>query len=595
MASPKNLQTEWARLVVVTLADAGVTDAVVSPGSRSTPYVLALAREPRMRVVSVVDERVAAFLALGTARMTGRPGLLLCTSGTALAHYLPAVIEASESGLPLIVLSADRPPEVYDAAANQTIRQANVYGAFTRWSADLGVPESALPVLRGLRRRVLQAVRAALADKPGPVHLNAPARKPLEPPADLGPDDAALAATVDTVLRTRVEPVGRPARHAAEDTIAAWAAAIAGARGCGIVVCGPGAGTDAAVREAVVVLACEAGFPVLAEAASGLRFCGPLDAGVRRVASVDALLRAGLGSDVGRPAVIVQVGRPLVATGWERVAALPDVRHVVAPFDWPDPDGTAVSVVQAEPGAFLNAVRVRLGATPRERDLAYSGIWSELDAAAGRAADAIVAADGDRLSEGAAVRTLVAHLPDDAILAVGNSLPVRHLDAWAPPTTRRLRVLVQRGASGIDGLVAGIAGAHRAAGRPAALLVGDVSFMHDLGALAVVPGDGPPLLIVVLDNEGGRIFEQLPVAARAADVLPLFVTPPRVDLALAATAFGVPHLVADGVAAFTAAVVAALARAGTTVIQARVPPHGAAAAGARLAADVAALVRRAFA
>jgi len=603
MSSPTNLQVEWARLIAGTLASSGVADVVVSPGSRSTPLVWAVTRTPGLRITDVIDERVAGFFALGLVRGGGRPVALLCTSGSALAHYFPAVIEASESGLPLVALSADRPPEVQDAAANQTIRQPGLFGGFARTSIDLGVPEAAPAVLRGARRRVEQAVRAACGDVPGPVHLNVPFRKPLEPPAAAGDAERALADDVERVLRTAASPAPLRVRAADDAVVDEWADAIRAAGGRGLIACGPGAARDPAARQAVVELARASGFALLAEAASGLRGTAgavlrstaetglgraaeaDADAGAVVVGHVDPLLRAGAGRTALRPALVIQIGKPLVATGWEALAALPDVRRVVTAWGWPDPHGTATTVVEADPRGFAQALAARLGERPgahASRGAArppapprdYAAAWRAADEAVERAAIELLARESS-LAEGAAVRRLFAALPAGALVLAGNSLPVRHLDTWLPSHLGDVTVVCQRGASGIDGLLAGGAGLHRASGRPTAVLIGDVGFAHDLGGLAVLAREGPPCVVLVLDNGGGRIFEQLPVAVRAPEILPHLVTPPAVEIGGVVRAFGLRHQRVATLAELDDALAAALAAGGTTVVEATVPPSGA--------------------
>lgn len=575
MSSPTNLQVEWARLIAGTLAAAGVREVVVSPGSRSTPLVWAVLRTPGLRTTDVIDERVAGFFALGLARAGDAPVALVCTSGSALAHYFPAVIEASESGVPLLILSADRPPEVHDGGANQTVRQVGLFGDFVRWDVDLGVPESTSASLRGVRRRVEQAVRASRRDKPGPVHLNVPARKPLEPPLECGPAEEALSAQVAEALRTPASPAVARSARLDEAVVAEWAASLGTAGGRGLIACGPGTAVDERDRRTILELAHVTGFPILAEAVSGVRSGVSARAAASLVGHVDPLLRAGLGTVVARPEVIVQIGRPLVSSGWEAVAALLGIRRVVTSWDWPDPDGSATAVIEAPPREFLEAVIARIGhaATPGG-DHRYRAAWRAADDAVEEAAQGLVAAE-PALSEAAAVRLLFDRLPPDAMMLVGNSLPVRHLDTWLPARLPAARIHCQRGASGIDGLIAGAAGLHRGAGRPTALLLGDVAFVHDLSGLQAAPHDGPPLVVVVLHNDGGRIFEQLPVAARAPDVLPHLVTSHRIDFAAAAAAFGVRHRRVEQVADLDAALTGAFAQAGTTVVEVRVPPHGA--------------------
>jgi 2-succinyl-5-enolpyruvyl-6-hydroxy-3-cyclohexene-1-carboxylate synthase len=646
----------WAELLLAGLRDAGADHLVVSPGSRSTPLVLAAARLGLPSHV-LVDERVAAFFALGRARVTGRPSVLVCTSGTAGAHYLPAVVEAAMARIPLVVITADRPPELHDCAAPQTIDQIHLYGRFARGFCDLGVAEANIGALRAVRRRAAQMAALSRWPDPGPVHINAPARAPLEPAAEPGPDERRM---IEMAAAVAAEPLARVAAlraAVADDAIAEVAAACAAARR-GLLVAGPAPLARPGEREAVFSLARATGFPLLAEATSQLRWTGqPVPPAL--CDSFDMALRA---SHAGRPDpgapdlapdLIVELGAPPTSAAWARHVA----RHrgckriVIAPHGWSDPPSGAALLVHGEvgetagrvaaalpgsagPGEWSEAWRAadrraraaleraideasRAGAGATSADAAKIDRAADLPPSSGsrsassgdrashlppssgsraassgdRAADlppssgSRSASSGDRgrdtsapMGEHAAVRAVVDALPDGALLVLGNSLPVRVADAACPASARRIDVLGQRGACGIDGLIAGAAGSASAAGRPTAVLLGDVSFAHDLGGLAAARAAGAPLAVVVIDNGGGRIFEQLPVASAPGGAEALeryFLTPPGVDVASAAAAFGLPHRRALDVAALAGAVREALAAEGATVIHAPVAPHGA--------------------
>ncbi len=622
----------WAEILLAGLRDAGADHLVVSPGSRSTPLVLAAARLGLPSHV-FIDERVAAFFALGRARVTGRPSVLVCTSGTAGAHYLPAVVEAAMARIPLVVITADRPPELHDCAAPQTIDQIHLFGRFARGFCDLGVTEANIGALRAVRRRAAQMAALSRWPDPGPVHINAPARAPLEPAGEPGPDERRM---IEMAAAVAAEPLTRAAAVravVADDAIAEVAAACAAARR-GLLVAGPAPLSREGEREAVFSLARATGFPLLAEATSQLRWTGqPVPPGL--CDSFDLALRAAHagGPDPGAPDLIVELGAPPTSAAYARfVARHRCKRIVIAPHGWSDPHGGAALLVHGDVGGTAGRVAAALSRS------ADPGEWSEAWRAADRRARAALeraidearaggetsaavakmdrtadlpqssgsraASSGDRgrdpathvpmsaMNEHAAVRAVVDALPDGALLVLGNSLPVSVADAACPAAARRIDVLGQRGACGIDGLIAGAAGSASAAGRPTAVLLGDVSFAHDLGGLAAARTAEASLAIVVIDNGGGRIFEQLPVADApgGAEVLErYFLTPPGVDVAAAAAAFGLAHRRALDPAALAAAVGAALRTDGATVIHAPVAPHSARdeerAALSRLAAD----------
>ena len=531
------LSTAWARLLAETLVAAGVSDAVVSPGSRSTPFVWAALHAAGLRCHTVLDERCAGFFALGQARLSGRPTLLICTSGSAGAHYLPAVVEASMSGTPVLVLTADRPFELADCAAPQTIDQTRLYGAHARRFVDLGMPDPHPDALQALQRKAASAVLASRYPDPGPVHLNARVRKPLEPERD-----AALDARVDALLASGPTRAATPQQTADPGSIDKLAAACAGARS-GLIVCGPMSPADAPAPETLARLARATGFAVYAEATSQLRFSLPAEG----VAMLDAgaWLLAAPGFEP--PGIVLQVGPPPTMAAWDRyLAAHPELaRFVVAARGWPDPRSNATGLVLGNVASNLAALadaRQTLG-QPAE-----SSPWLETILKDNERVWAIIeedsrASDG-LLDEPGAVRKLVDALAPQSLLAVGNSLPVRELDLYCRARRHGPAVTSQRGANGIDGLIAGAAGAALHAERPTTLLLGDVSFLHDVGGLELARRVRVPFTIAVLNNGGGRIFEQLPLADLPElddATLEAWITPHEIDLSHAAALYGLHH------------------------------------------------------
>ena len=564
------MNAPWAELLLDSLRAAGCGDLIVSPGSRSTPLVMAAARLG-IDCHVLVDERVAGFFALGRGRASGRPSALVCTSGTAAAHYLPAIIEASLARVPLVVVTADRPPELHGCAAPQTIDQQHLYGRFARGFVDLGVPEATASALRGVRRRAAQMVALAIGPEPGPVHINVPARKPLEPTGSR--DEARMAEMVGALLREPAPRAAVPVASASEESIADLADALGRARRA-LLVAGP-APLDQAARP-IADLARASGLPLLAEVTSQLRFTGEEPA-PGLCEHFDLVLRAPRWRAAHRPDLILELGAPPTSSAYASLVAEAGCeRIVIAPHGWSDPHSSARLIVNAPVAAVAARLAARVAARP--------GGWTEAWLAASRRAGAAL----DRLAltgEHAAVRDAVGALPDGALLALGNSLPVRTAETCSADR-RRIGVLCQRGACGIDGLIAGAAGAASASRRPTALLLGDVSFAHDLGGLAAARVTSAPLAIVVIDNGGGRIFEQLPVARApgGAELLErFFLTPPELDIAAAAAAFGIHYVRADRPGA---AVATALAGSGPTLIHVPVAPHSARELEAAIAAEV---------
>jgi 2-succinyl-5-enolpyruvyl-6-hydroxy-3-cyclohexene-1-carboxylate synthase len=570
--APSDLHSDWAALFARGLATSGVRDVVASPGSRSTPLAIAFAREAALRIIPVVDERSAAFFALGQARATGRPTVLVCTSGTAGAHYLPAIVEASQAFVPLLVVTADRPWELADAAAPQTIDQTKLFGDHVRHFAELGLPD--VDALPAVLRIAAQAVSTSLHPVPGPVHVNARFRKPLEPVRVSEPEDHR--ADFARLLGRGAPTVCAPPSGVSDEGVRLLVRAAEEAER-GVVVCGPSTGARfadpreaARLRTALGAFAEAAGFPIFAEATSQARF-GREVSGLS-VPGLDALLRAGGSESLGGIDLVVEVFSPPTSGGYAEVARRELPRIVLAEHGHPDPHGTASLVVLGDPVATIErAARLM---TPRRRDRAWLASVLDAGARVDASADDAVA---EGLSEASIARMVVSSLPDDAALVLGNSLPVRDVDTFGGPSARRVRVLHQRGASGIDGLVAGAAGARSAidAAAPVVLLLGDVSARHDLGSFALLGEVEAPLVVVVVQNGGGRIFEELPVARDPAlhDVVArLFVTPaPRGQdglLGAVCGGAGVAYVRASDRAAFERALGEGLVRKRATVVEA---------------------------
>lgn len=607
MSGASNLHTAWARLFLRAAAASGVRDVVVSPGSRSTPLALAAAENAELRSHVIVDERSAGFFALGQARASGIPSLLICTSGTAGAHYLPAVIEASQSFVPLIVVTADRPWELQGAAAPQTIDQLKLFGSYVRHFADVGLPDPSPIALRAAARAAAQAALRASSPEPGPVHVNVRFRKPLEPvslPAGAREawEDAWEALMIAGPARTL------PARMTPDPRAIEVLVDRCSRAERGLVICGPsitGASASAgasdrgssALRGAVASLARASGFPVLAEATSQIRF-GDLGPGVVVASSFDVLLRDRAFRAAHEPDLLIEIGAPPTSQGYAELLAerrgCP--RFVVAPYGWNDPDSGASALLFGDPAELCSAVARRLVEERRSRRRGWAESFARADARAWSIIDREI--KGDRLSEGAVARSVVDACPEGSLLIIGNSSPVRDLDLYCAACPRVIRVLHQRGASGIDGLVSGAAGARSASNEPVTLLLGDLSLLHDLTGLGVARGSGGPLVIVVVQNGGGRIFERLPIGRAAAvagsargpraDLLGaferFFTTPQRVDFEHAAATFGVTYARVSTTSSLASALHEARARADVTLIEAVVPPSDGAARAGRIAA-----------
>lgn len=573
--SDAHLIGEWARLLFGALHGAGVTDVWVSPGSRSTPFTYAAARTTGLTVHPVVDERSAAFMALGHARVTGRPSAVLCTSGSAAANYFPTVVEASQAHLPLVLLTADRPADVQHAHAAQSIDQLKLYGDFARAFFDVGVPEAAPTALVGLRRAVVQAVATSLGPLPGPVHLNLRARKPLEPTAPQNDAERALTAQVTALLE---KPL---ARHASQPVLANEAL-VAAARTLvratsGVIVVGPLSAAARNLAEPILQLSELTAYPIFAEASSQVRFA--TQESMMSAPLFDWVLSTPGAAEHLRPDVIVQIGATPTSSAYERWAAHVPARIVLSEYAYPDALGDAQIVASGDLSQGLSALcqeLKRLSILPEGtaflRDFRDAHHFCKQ-----RVAEAL-AAPSSELTEPAAVKAVVESLPSDSVLALGNSLPIREVDAYVM-RAKRPRVVSQRGVSGIDGLVSGAIGSAIGSGAPTLLLLGDVSLLHDVGALASARLVKTPLVIAVVDNAGGRIFDQLPVQklyAADAQLSELWLTPPGRDLRHAAALFDLVYEAPTSVEGIQSVVSAALGRNQTTLLHLRVAPTSAA-------------------
>jgi 2-succinyl-5-enolpyruvyl-6-hydroxy-3-cyclohexene-1-carboxylate synthase len=543
--SASNLDTHvLLRAFVDELVRSGVRHACTSPGSRSTPLVLALVRDGRLRVHSHVDERAAAFFALGVAKATGAPAAITCTSGTAAANFLPAVVEAHEGGVPLIVLTADRPPELREVGAGQAVDQLKLYGDATRWFFEVGTHDAdAEPWLRALACRAVHAATGS-AGRPGPVHLNFPLREPLVAPAELPAGRGGRADGAPWLAR-------REAPAAPAEELAAWVAV----HPRGAVVAGRAEHGQPALAEALAQFATAAGWPLLADPLSWAR------RGAAAVSHYDALLRDAAFACATRPTAVLRCGD--LPTSKPLRAWLDGLDADQLAFDpagvWHDPDSTLSAVLAADPAATLDA----LSAQAKAADPAWLGAWTEADTAAGAAIDSVL---GDHLGEPRIARELTALLPHDATLFVASSMPVRDVETFMAARADPPRVLAHRGANGIDGTVSAAFGAAAAGDGPVALLIGDVALAHDLGGLLTATRLGIALTIVLVDNGGGGIFEFLPVA-QATDAFEEHVaTPTGLDPERIAALFGLGYSAPTGTAAFAAAVTAGLASDGTTLI-----------------------------
>jgi len=541
-----NANTRWAAIFVDELARGGLAAVCLAPGSRSTPLTLAFAAHPAVRVYRHLDERSAGFFALGLAMATGRPVALVCTSGTAAANFHPAIIEAYYAHVPLLVLTADRPPELRQSGANQTIDQIKMFGDHVRWAMEMPVPQDDAPevVLRHLRTLAARACAAADGLVKGPVHLNFPFRKPLEPTSS--PNGRAMegvSAAGESPPFTRF----RRGRLLPDEAQVSGVADAIELHPRGLILCGPDC-PGGAFPAAAAALARATGYPILADPLANVRH-GPQMADGPVLGGYNLWLPA-LSEQLPRPELLLRFGA--VATSAALAAYLGGLTpnfhlHVREDGEWADDQHVTGAFLQADPAAFCEALAGALARRGFRAQPAWAAPFVAAEAGAWAALEVALPQTG--FSDGAAVSRLLAALPAGSALFAGNSLPVRHVDTFDRPSLRPLTFFGNRGASGIDGNVSTALGL-AAAGRRVVALLGDITFYHDMNGLLAVRRHGlDDVTFVVINNDGGGIFRRLPIARHDPPFTDLFLTPHGLTFEHAAAMYGLRYRrVEDGAA-----------------------------------------------
>lgn len=572
-----------------TLADSGVDTVCVSPGSRSTPLAVFAHRHPRITTYTVIDERSAAFFALGLTKARRRPVALVCTSGTAAANYVPAVAEAAYARIPLVVLTADRPPEARDIGSAQTIDQVGLFNSFVTWSVDMPVPETSPTMLRYFTTVAARAVAETTARGGGPVHVNMPFREPLMPPTRAhrerglqarSPMPAFVGPSGSVPEPAELRALARELRRAVR----------------GLIVCGPDVSGPTA--SSVSRLAAALDVPIVADPLSGLRF-GSHDRS-RVIDAYDTFLRGEFLHDHLAPDYILRFGGLPTSKSLTQFISKQPARHIlVDPAGWRDATLTATDVIRAEPTALCHHLSAAVGEIAKveedEADIERPSAnnewllqWRRLDDMTRRRLDEAmncVETSGlepstkrtgtshvaentpEAMFEGRVFTELFPLLPDESLLFVGNSMPVRDLDAFVKASPKAVQVLANRGANGIDGVVSTALGAAVGARRPTAIVVGDLSFLHDLGGLLAGRACTTPVALIVVNNDGGGIFSFLPQAKEPEGFEDLFGTPHGLHFDHAAALFGLDYHRPASWSDFRSSIATALATPGVSVIE----------------------------
>ncbi|MCP4421344.1 MAG: 2-succinyl-5-enolpyruvyl-6-hydroxy-3-cyclohexene-1-carboxylic-acid synthase [Chloroflexi bacterium] len=570
----------WATLFVNALAHSGLTAVIISPGSRSTPLTLAFDAHPQIETFLHLDERGAGFFALGMAIASDKPVALVCTSGTAVANYLPAIIEAHMSQVPLLILTGDRPHELRHSGANQTIDQVKIFGDQVLWSVDMALPEAntADVILRNVGATAVRAYATANGLSKGPVHVNFPFRKPLEPDASGEWQVASQElftihnsqSTIHNFAHGKITPTAEQLD---------WLTAVIQQRPQGLIICGPrcpGGNFPAAVR----ALAQQTGYPILADAISGVRFSraeftakntkSAKKKSAKSVKSADNLIISGyetfLQGDPGwpEPEIIIRFGAVPISK-WLNAyldKINPAIRiHIRENGVWADDSHRTSHFLQLNETAVCQQLVQKLAKRKNNEWITTvtqtdNSCWTHLQTAL-----------ADKYFDGATVADIVELIPEGATLFMGNSSPIRHLDQYGRSQSKQITTHANRGASGIDGNLATALGMYAANSQPLVAVVGDITFFHDMNSLHLIKSElqrhkdregNKNITIVLLHNNGGSIFNRLPIAQIEPPFTKLFLTPHDLDFEPACRMFGLDYIRADSREAFRTAFAASV-------------------------------------
>jgi len=564
MPTPANRNYAFSQAFVEELAQSGLHHTCICPGSRSTPLAMSLAQEPRIKTWIHLDERSAAYFALGVSRSLSEPVAVISTSGTAAANFYPAVIEAHYSHIPLLIVTADRPPELWEWGANQTIDQTRIYGNHVKWSVTVAPPEVTVDLLKYVRELTCRVFATATQSPAGPVHVNFPFTEPLVPkyvPADIPEpfrsDPLAWKERASNIPYTQVnngtrrinpEKAGLLARELQDVTR-------------GIIVCGPQ--YDLAFPNAIAQLAKRLGYPILADPLSQVR-CGQHDRAFV-VDTYDAFLRSREVGRALRPRLMLRFGAtPTSKVLQSYISQYHDVRQIlIHDEDWQDPMHTATDLIQAEARQFVEDL---VGVTEPISDTRWAAEWLEVDRAAQETIRSQLSGVSE-IFEGQVFAELASILPSAATLFAGNSMPVRDLDSFFPASSKQIRFMANRGASGIDGIVSTAVGIGSVSRQPTVLVVGDLSFYHDMNGLFAAKQYRPNVTIIILNNDGGGIFSFLPQREFPDSFEKYFATPHGLTFQAAASLYGLTYSRPNSWESFRGCVARSIASSGTTLVE----------------------------
>lgn len=545
--------TRYTGNFVDELVASGLREVVISPGSRSTPLAMTMYEHVGIKTWIIIDERSAAYFALGMAKQTGRPVALLCTSGTAAANYYPAIIEAHYGRVPLLILTADRPHELRDIGAPQAIDQVNMYGDYVKWFEEMALPEASPRMLAYSRSKAARAVFIAESGNAGPVHLNFPFREPLIPDFSVEDPWGREKAGSHNPVYNGVKTLPEEQLH--------HLLSLLNDKQKGVIVCGPQ--VDPQLGQSVAKLASVFGLPILADPLSQLR-SGP-HCKEQIIEGYDAIFRNQRIREQLKPDYIIRFGAMPVSKSYLfYVEEHEDALQIIVEPDegFRDPTGNQTEYIYADPHALCEDLISR--SQPIKDNEAWLQIWQMMNQVA---KDHLLSETAGALTEGEAVKNLLAVVPQTSTLYVGNSMAVRDVDSFFMNTEKELTVLANRGASGIDGVVSSALGATAATRERVTLLIGDLSFYHDLNGLLAAKQYELDLTVVLINNNGGGIFSFLPQATEEKYFDVLFGTPLNIDFSQVVSMYGGYYEVVTDEVYLREELTASYERDGLTVIE----------------------------
>ncbi len=540
MKTKVNRNILWSQIFIDQLASLGVRYACISPGSRSTPLTYVLSKNRKIKSFINIYERSSAFFALGLAKATGKPVIVVTTSGTAVAELYPAIIEAYQQRTSLIICTADRPPELIGTGANQTINQHNIFKNHIRWFRDLGLPSIGETGLYHLQKVAIKAYQISLTEERGPVHLNFPFRKPLEPFSFTD----EVSKKIFQLKPQRItgnkslnhNPTGNGLAKAMGRLGDEWAKTEKG-----IIIAGP-MESDRELIKGIKKLSALLKYPVFADGLSQLRFnINKKDTTI--LANFNSLLKSEKFVERHNPDVIIQFGRTPTSSLLESFLGETNAeRYLVNSFgDKFDPTGNAKATLAIEPKYFCHYMTSKLKG---KKILRQNLRWLKDFIYADEMSEEVKASLIDKAkfpNEPAVINEVLKLVPSGSNIFIGNSLPVRNLDDLSGIISKKINIHFNRGASGIDGITSSALGVALAK-KPALLITGDLSFLHDLNALAIAINYSIPLTIIVINYYGGGIFESLPIANKVNNFNKFFITPHNLELGAIIKSFGINHL-----------------------------------------------------